>query len=114
MAEVNRNDATTEEFRERMAKLPVVFKHQDYQTFNEAYLGFGCIVSVTDYGRYKALPPWELEQKARGQVRTGYSQYSHFLDDGGNEPIAIAIVLNPNGYSLKSVFKKGGETDVKE
>lgn len=64
-----------------------------YSEFNEGYLGFGVVVGVTDYGRYKKLS----EEEFRAQVK------QHFLDR-----CEQCVHLSAPGAKLKTIRIRRG------
>ena len=102
------NAFADEAFLKRMSELPIKFGVKSNQTFNEAYIGAGYIVTVTDYGSYQTLHIIDFVAKIRKQIATGGSQYSHFFHiDGSMTPVeatSLLVILNPQGYSIRAEY----------
>jgi len=67
------------------------------QTFNEAYLGIGCVFSCTDYGRHKNMTDEELINSVKSNT---FNQATKVVDDNDNV-MPILIITSDNGYSVK-------------
>lgn len=72
------------------------------QTWSEAYLGYGCVVSVTDYGRHKDMTDDQLIEA----VRNGSSSHQacKVTREDGTVASFVAILTNDNGYSVVASF----------
>ena len=74
------------------------------QTFNEAYLGYGMICSVTDYGEYKQKTDEQLVEYIKKELSDDYIQACKLLDRQERLCTSIGVYCNNNGYSIMAEF----------
>lgn len=73
-------------------------------TWNENYLGLGCIYSCTDYGRIASENDETVKAKVLGELKTGYFQVLHFLVKDGEKSVLadeLLVIVTTNGYSVR-------------
>jgi hypothetical protein len=87
---------------EILNRVPIVVARRDRAgTWNEAFLGIGCVYSVTDYGRSAELSDAELIAQVRERIARG-TQACKVVDDEDRLPAAIVIAAHRNGYSVRA------------
>ena len=69
-------------------------------TFNESWIGTGCLWSTMDYGAHKALSDEKLIAKVREGIH--FTQACKVVDKQDMLPAFIAILTNDSGYSVRS------------
>lgn len=96
-----------------MKTIPIKLYLQDRNiSFNESYIGIGCIWSCLDQGR-----AWEqigkdqagvnaFMREIRKEVDEDTSQASKITDENLNVCNHIAVIVNKGGYSLRAVFSE--------
>jgi hypothetical protein len=93
-----------------VAAIPVrVYRSNRPQTWMEAHLAVGCLVSITDYGRYKSLTDTELAAKVKGEDLKSPQAISGIVsrEDHGRVCSHIGVFTSDQGYSVIGVFEKG-------
>ena len=91
--------------REILSALPIVVVRSDRSiTWNESYLGLGCLWSTVDYGRHRTMTDEELVAGVRNGQH-GSTQAIAVVDDQGRLPPFIAICCSDSGYSVRSAWK---------
>lgn len=84
----------------------VVVRSNRAITFNESYLGIGCLWSSVDYGAHRRLSDEALAEKIRSDMSQGHSvQACHVVDKEDRLPPFIAICCNNQGYSVRSAWE---------
>lgn len=93
-----------------LATIPIkVFVRNANITFNEAYLGFGCLWSCEDYGRswdYFAANGDEqewIEKNIRKEKHTQICNIAH--EDTRQLCSYIGVFVNKGGYSVRAVYE---------
>jgi hypothetical protein len=95
---------------ELLERVPVLVERRDRgATWNEEYVGLGCICSVTDYGRSAEMGDAELIALARERIARG-AQACHVVDDADRLPDAIIVAAHRSGYSVRALH--GGASVV--
>ena len=94
-----------------ISQIPIVVSRDPYrpQTFNEAYLGFGTVYSVTDYGEHKTKTDQELIDKVREDITGGFprGQATKFTNRKTMRLCdKIVIYTNDNGYAAYPVWEE--------
>jgi hypothetical protein len=82
--------------------LPIKFVRRDHerQTFADAYLGYGSLVSVTDYGRYKHMTEEQFTTRVRESL-TRSIQYSHYVKAAdGTVADYLMVVTSDAGWRV--------------
>lgn len=82
----------------------VVVRQQRSSTFNEAWLGIGCLYSSQDYGRSWKSSDEDVLIKVRASLQHGI-QACHVVDESDLLPEAIVILVHRDGYSVRSALK---------
>ena len=80
-----------------------VIRSDKSQTWNEAWLGMGCIFSVTDYGRHKNISDELLIAEARHKESS--IQACKIANSNNKLCSYVAIRCNDNGYSVVAVHE---------
>jgi hypothetical protein len=85
------------------ATLPIrVVRTTGAPTFNMQFMGYGYIVSVTDYGRHRTLTD---EQLIYAVHHEGYKpQFCNYVAEDGTVASEVIITTNKDGYTVKGVF----------
>lgn len=81
----------------------VVMRADRRQTWNEEHFGAGCCWSSTDYGR--AWNETDADLLARVRDTTSRVQACKVADRNGRLCDFVAIVLMPNGYTVKGAWR---------
>ena len=98
-----RHDSIPKEEKEAyFGRVPIVIQGegQRSQTFNEGYLGFGTVVSVTDYGDYRTRSKQDLIDEVRKNLIDHYAQYSSVVAEDGTIARRLIISTNRSGYAV--------------
>lgn len=91
--------------QEVLASIPIVVVHSNRAiTWNESYLGVGCLWSTVDYGRHKTMTDEQLVAEVR-DGRHSSVQATAVVDDQDRLPPFIAICCSDQGYSVRSAWK---------
>lgn len=98
------------------ASLPLRIVRQDRgASWNESYLGIGCLWSVVDYGAAWAMSDEDLESKVAADLYNRRVQACKIVAPYSREDKEaalcdyVAVVVTRGGYSLRAVFT-GDET----
>lgn len=84
--------------------IPIIVVRSDRGiTWNESYLGLGCLYSVVDYGEHKRLTDEELVAQVRDKPYG--TQTTAVVDDQDRLPPFIAICCHDSGYSVRSAWQ---------
>lgn len=75
-----------------------------YSEFNEGYLGFGVVISITDYGRYLEMTPDEFKAEVWKHFENGYNQYVCLSTKEGVLCKEILIRKGSNGWAAYPIF----------
>jgi len=86
-------------------KLPFgVMRESRSGTWNEEYLGYGFIVSVTDYGRAWNATDEQLLEIVRRQLTEHPTQGTTISDEELNVCPALAVILHYSGFTIGPVW----------
>ena len=78
-----------------------VYRQARQNTWNESYLGAGCIYSAEDYGQAAKMPDDEVIAKVKA---SGNHQAVKFAKEDNTLADHIGIFVTLNGYSVRAVF----------
>ena len=110
---------------EIVAKLPIrILIRRGGNTFNESYLGVGCVWSVADYGTAYSLlrrgaelkelseRVAEFQKRIKEQLTQRSTQAIHISTEDGTLCDFIAVIVNSGGYSLRAMYGPVESADV--
>jgi len=80
----------------------VVYRENRAATWNEQYLGSGCVYSTVDYGRSRDMTDEALAEEVRTNKQS--AQASTICDRDGRLADHIGIFTNRSGFSVRPVF----------
>lgn len=80
-----------------------VYRHNRGSTFNEAYLGFGCVFSSVDYGVAAGQDDYSVIASVKGHQ---WIQATTLAKDDGTMCDHVGIFVGRNGYSVRPCFEK--------
>ena len=79
-----------------------VYRSDRPTTWNEQYLGLGCVFSTNDYGAYKSISDAELIDQVRASG--SYIQATKLVDNEDKFCHHLGIFTSQQGYSVKAVW----------
>lgn len=81
-----------------------VHRLQRGNSFNENYIGHGCLWSCQDYGRAAGQPDEEVLARVMADLRKGHSvQACAVVDKDDHLPNFIGIFVTRDGFSVRAV-----------
>lgn len=90
---------------EILRSIPVkVLRSTREATWNESWLGHGCLWSTVDYGAHRRLSDEKLIEKVREHFSV---QACAVVNEQDELPPFIALLTSDTGYSVRSAWKMG-------
>lgn len=80
-----------------------VFRSGRPPTWNESWLGVGCLWSTTDYGRSAQMDDEELVLHIKAHFERDTVQACHVVDKADCLPAYLGVFMSRGGYSVRAV-----------
>ena len=99
--------------KEAVDALPITVIRQEREaSFSESYLGFGCLYSVTDYGRaWNADSSAALAVEVADDLHRGWTQAIKIVHDHKGDSntydmaTGLVVIVTRGGYSVRAYFE---------